>query len=153
MQGPAHANEEWWVYEKGLPHSSRGSLFAQLGNRLMVATDLTEVSRSAEERAMQVAARTGARLAIVAVVAAGSAEADAARRLAARIRLARRHGVHATGRIVSGDPGECVCDAARAINADAIIAPDEWRSAPGGGCGCGHIIRHAPCPVLIVKAV
>jgi nucleotide-binding universal stress UspA family protein len=103
---------------------------------------------------MQVAEQTGARLTILAVVPRhGSGDRGAGRRLEARVRLARRRGIDVWGWMATGDPGECVVEAAGAIGADAIImGPDQWPTLRTPGCLCGHVLLRAPCSVLIARA-
>lgn len=143
---------ESWVHEKGLPRVCREPLSAHLGQRLLVATDLSAASRPAELRAMQLAEETSATLVILAVVPSStSADHDPVRRLQARTRLARRKGIDASGRLVIGDPAECILQAAAADGADAIImGAAQWRAAVGSPCG--HVILHSRCPVLVTYA-
>ena len=143
---------ESWVHEKGLPRVCLEPLSAHLGQRLLLATDLSAASRPAERRAMQLAEETDARLLILAVVPSSTgADHDAVRRLQARTRLARRRGIDAAGRLVIGDPAECILQAAATDGADAIImGAAQWRAA--GGCPCGHVVLHSRCLVLVTYA-
>jgi nucleotide-binding universal stress UspA family protein len=151
VQARVSSRDETWVHEKGLPRVCREPSVSHLGQRLLVATDLTEASRPAEEQAMQIAEETGARLVILAVAATAGDDRDTpARRLAQRIRSARKRGIDVAGQVAVGDPGQRVVEAAVAIGADAIIiSPRQWERPREPGCPCGHIIRHAPCTVLI----
>jgi nucleotide-binding universal stress UspA family protein len=146
---------EAWVHETGLPHRRHGSLLADIGRRLLLATDLTQASRGAETRAIELAERIPrARLLVVAVVRPGAVDgatvADAVRRLVAR---ARERGVDAAGGVCTGEPGQVIVEAAAASRADTIIVGDDaWPSPRAAGCTCGHVIRHASCRVLVVSA-
>jgi nucleotide-binding universal stress UspA family protein len=146
---------EAWVHEKGLPHRRHGSLLADIGRRLLLATDLTPASRDAETRAIELAERIPrARLLVVAVVRPGTEDggtaADAVRRLVAR---ARERGIDAAGGVCSGEPGHVIVEVAAASCADAIIVGgDAWTSPEAATCTCGHVIRHASCRVLVVNA-
>lgn len=143
---------ESWVHEKGLPRVCRDPLAAHLGHRLLLATDLSAASRPAELRAMQLAEEAHATLLILAVVPSSTgADHAAVRRLQARTRLARRRGIAASGRLVVGDPAECILQAAAADGADAIImGAAQWR--PAVGSPCGHVILHSRCPVMVTYA-
>src|SRR5687767_14492840 len=118
MRGSGDRRREAWVHEKGLPRVCREPLAAHFGQRLLLATDLTAASRPAELRAIQLAAVTHARLWILAVRPSGVASDVAARRLQARTRLARRRGIDASGQLVSGDPAECILQAAATHRVD-----------------------------------
>jgi hypothetical protein len=145
---------EAWVREKGLPHRHHGSLLADIGRRLLLATDLTRASRDAEARAIELAARIpGARLLVIAVVRpgaeAGPTVADAVRRLVAR---ARERGIDAAGGVCVGEPGHVIVEVAAASRADTVIVGgDAWPSPKAAACTCGHIIRHVSCRVLVVN--
>lgn len=55
----------------------------------------------------------------------------------------------------SGSPGETICEVAAAIGADVIVMGTQGH---GGfkramvGSTSDHVIRHAPCPVLVERA-
>lgn len=150
--GPSLA--EAWVHEKGLPRTCWKPLVDHLGHRLLLATDLSEAAHHVEARAIELAERAGASLLILAIHPPGtSLDARSARRLRARIRLARRRGIRAEGSVVMGDPAAAILQVAAATGAHTIvIGADQWRGWPPGGCACGHILRHASCPVLVVQA-
>ena len=138
------------MHEKGLPRVCHKPLAAHLGQRLLLATDLSAASRPAERRAMQLAEQTDARLVILAVVPSRAAEHDAVGRLRARVRLARRRGTDASGQLVVGDPGASILQAAVTYAADTIVmGGSHWRGE--AGCPCGHVILHSRCPVLVVN--
>lgn len=142
---------EAWVYEKGLPRTRRDPLVEQLGNRLLVATDLSDRSRPVEDRALELAEAAGAHLVVLAVLPSqATGDGSAERRLRARIRLARRRGISVEGRIVAGEPAESILRVAAASGADAIvIGRDQWRGWAGEVCG--HVTLHACCPVLLTS--
>ena len=142
---------EAWVYEKGLPRICREPLVDHLGRRVLLATDLSDASRDVDARAIELAEEAGADLLILAIIRPeASGDGSFQKRLGARVRLARRRGIDAEGRIVAGDPADSILRVAASTGADAIvIGYDQWRGWASAGCVCGHVILHAPCPVLI----
>jgi nucleotide-binding universal stress UspA family protein len=150
MRGLGDERRETLVLEKGAPRGCRQPLAAHLGRRLLLATDLTAASRSAEERAMQLAEKAHASLLVLAIVPKkGALQHSAAGRLQGRTRLADRRGIDAVGRLVDGDPAACILNAAASDGADAIVMPGHWASAPD--CPCGRVVLHARCPVLVTN--
>ena len=57
-------------------------------------------------------------------------------------------------RIEGGDAGKTICDVARELGVDAIVVGSHMRRGVArfrrGSVG-EHVVRHAPCPVLIVR--
>jgi nucleotide-binding universal stress UspA family protein len=142
---------EVWVHEKGLPHICRQPLVDHLGQRMLVATDLSDDSSDVDARAIELAEMAGARLLVLAIVAPQAITDDShQKRLDALLGRARRRGIEAEGRIVMGDPADAILRAAIASRAYAIVIGDaQWRGWKNAGCVCGHVILHAPCRVLI----
>jgi len=60
---------------------------------------------------------------------------------------------HAVTRLLDGNPGQALCAFAKEVEADAIVMGSRGR---GGlkrallGSVSDHVLRHAPCPVLVV---
>ena len=60
---------------------------------------------------------------------------------------------HAVARLLDGNPGQALCAFAKEVEADAIVMGSRGR---GGlkrallGSVSDHVLRHAPCPVLVV---
>lgn len=58
-------------------------------------------------------------------------------------------------RVVSGDPGQALCDLAAELDASVLVAGSHGR---GGikrailGSVSDHLVRHAPCPVVLTRA-
>jgi nucleotide-binding universal stress UspA family protein len=55
----------------------------------------------------------------------------------------------------TGHPGESIVAAASAESADIIVVGSHGRSRIGrmvAGSVSDHVVRHAPCPVLVVRA-
>ncbi|MGO9873127.1 MAG: universal stress protein [Acidimicrobiia bacterium] len=58
-------------------------------------------------------------------------------------------------RIEGGDAGRTICDVARELGVDAIVVGSHTRRGLARfrlGSVSEHVVRHAPCPVLIVPA-
>ena len=141
--------------------------------RIMVASDLSKVSRGAFNTAIEFATSRGAELFIVHVIAPISPlvpeqfiqpgiletiEADA-RRWAERqlLRLAaaaRKSGIRVKVLLLSGDPADQIIRAARAHHADLIVVGTHGRrgfSKMMLGSVAEHVLRTAPCPVVTVR--
>jgi nucleotide-binding universal stress UspA family protein len=133
---------------------------------ILLATDLSASSREATERAIDLAGRLGARLLIVNVLdkrriaGSGSHErVDQARteretHLVKVVRDARAAGVTAEFLVWEGDPGGSIAAAAEAEHADLVVVGTRGRSGAGRmllGSVSDHVVRHATCPVLVVR--
>jgi nucleotide-binding universal stress UspA family protein len=141
--------------------------------RIMVASDLSKVSRGAFNTAIEFAASRGAELFIVHVIAPISPlvpeqfiqpgiletiEADARRwaerqlqRLAA---AARKSDIRVKALLLSGDPADQIIRAARAHHTDLIVVGTHGRrgfSKMMLGSVAEHVLRTAPCPVVTVR--
>ena len=150
------------------PHISRAGTDRQPFGAVLLATDLSEVSSPAETEAVRLAAGLGARMVAVSVIDPGSlrlpggrfrARVDqvrderetAATELVAR---ARDAGVQTEFLVWEGEPGEAILDAARSEGADLIVLGTHGRHGVGRslfGSVSDHIVRHAPCPVVVVR--
>jgi nucleotide-binding universal stress UspA family protein len=135
---------------------------------VLLATDLSATSAPAEDEALRLAARLHARLLAVSVIDPGtlrlasgrfSARVDqvrdqrsaAAQALVAR---GRQDGVPCEFLVWEGDPGEAIVDAARAENADLIVLGSHGRRGVHRsifGSVSDHVVRNAPCPVVVVR--
>ncbi len=133
---------------------------------ILLATDLTAASREATERAIELASRLEARLLIVNVLekrrlsGAGSHErVDQARSeresLLVRVaRSAREAGATTEFLVWEGDPGDSIAAAAEAEHADIVVVGTRGRSGAERmllGSVSDHVVRHADCPVLVVR--
>jgi nucleotide-binding universal stress UspA family protein len=133
---------------------------------VLLATDLTSASSEATDRAIELASRLGARLLIVHVMdsrrlAGGGSHSrlDLARTeregvLMDIVRRARLNGASAEFLIWTGDPGNALVAAAEAEHADLLVVGCHGRSGAGRmllGSVSDHLVRHAGCPVLVVR--
>ncbi len=133
---------------------------------ILLATDLTVASREATDRAVELASRLEARLLIVNVLekrrlsGSGSHErVDQARSereslLVKVVRDARDAGATAEFLVWDGDPGDSIAAAAEAEHADIVVVGTRGRSGAERmllGSVSDHVVRHAECPVLVVR--
>jgi len=133
---------------------------------VLLATDLTAASTEATERAIDLAARLGARLLIVNVLeqrrlsGGGShdrvdqARAERETHLVELVRRARGAGVTAEFLVWEGDPASSIVAAAEAEAADLVVVGTRGRSGAERmllGSVSDHVVRNADCPVLVVR--
>jgi nucleotide-binding universal stress UspA family protein len=133
---------------------------------ILLATDLSVASREATDRAIDLAGRLDARLLIVNALekrrlsGAGSHDrVDQARTereslLVEVVRGARDAGVTAEFLVWDGDPGDSIAAAAEAEHADLVVVGTRGRSGAERmllGSVSDHVVRHAECPVLVVR--
>lgn len=133
---------------------------------ILLATDLTAASHEATERAVELAGRLEARLLIVNVLekrrlsGGGSHDrVDQARSeretlLVKVVRDAREAGASAEFLVWEGDPGDSIAAAAEAEHADIVVVGTRGRSGAERmllGSVSDHVVRHADCPVLVVR--
>jgi nucleotide-binding universal stress UspA family protein len=68
----------------------------------------------------------------------------------------RQHGVAVEAKVAQGTPGEVIVGEAEAAGADLIAMTTHGRSGLGRlvlGSVSDHVLRHATCPVLLLRAV
>jgi nucleotide-binding universal stress UspA family protein len=137
-------------------------------SRILLATDLSRASAGASDEAIQHARALRAELLAVSVIdglQGGVFERQpermdqrrAARELAAQALVirGRRAGVQTTFLVWEGDPGPAIVEAAEAEHADLVVIGSRGRNRVERavlGSVSDHVIRHARCPVLIVRA-
>lgn len=133
----------------------------------MLATDLSEASSVATEHAFEVAEALAADLVILSVIdvsqqrAPGDLRVDQVRRtreaqVVEVVERARRRRIPTEFLIWTGNPADSIVEAAAAEGADMIVVGSHGRSGLGRailGSVSDHVVRHAPCPVLVVRAV
>ena len=146
------------------PLASRGTPV----RTLLLATDLADASASATEEAFDLAGRLGARLLVVSVIDPGALQLPGGRFRArvdqvrerreaqaqALVERGREEGLDVSFLIWTGDPGDMIVEAAEAEQADMVLVGSHGRGAVGRffiGSVSEHVVRHAPCPVLVVR--
>ena len=135
--------------------------------RILLATDLSPASEGATREALDLARDLRARLLIVSVIdptartIPGSrveridqqraVRLDSAQAVVAR---GREEGVEASFLVWEGEPGPSIVEAAASEQVDMIVVGSHGRGAMGRlliGSVSDHVVRHAPCPVLVVR--
>ncbi len=136
--------------------------------RILLATDLSAASDAAADQALDLAHDLGADLLVVSVidprslrlpggrVGARVDQVRASREAAAQELVARGRGagVQVTFLIWEGNPGESIVDAARSEEVDLVVVGSHGRGSMGRffiGSVSEHVVRHAHCPVLVVR--
>jgi nucleotide-binding universal stress UspA family protein len=122
---------------------------------ILLATDASAASQAAEDEAIDLAARLGGRLVVLSVVS-GVPSVRSSRELAveAIVQRARAGGASATGLTWDGDAGESIVEASESEAADLIVVGTHERGAVGRlflGSVSDHVVRHAQCPVMVVR--
>lgn len=147
-----------------LPKSEGGQI-----RRVLLATDLSPTSDLATDWAFDLAHRNEAALLIVSVIDPRELRLPGGgfrlrvdqvreRREAIAQQLVQRGreiGLRVTFLVWTGEPGESIVSAAEAEGADVILVGAHTRGTLGRllmGSVSEHVARHAPCPVLIVRA-
>jgi nucleotide-binding universal stress UspA family protein len=137
--------------------------------RILLATDLSPASEGAARQALELAADLGADLLIVSVIDPRALHLPGARFgiRVDQVRMAREaaaQGLVAQGRasgvkvgflVWEGEPGESVVEAAISERADLVVVGSHGRGSVGRffiGSVSEHVVRNAPCPVLVVRA-
>ena len=136
--------------------------------RVLLGTDLGATTELATDRAFDLAHRHAAELLVVSVIdprdmVQQGPTADSrwdqvrdGRHEAARTLVARglKLGVAVSFLVWTGDPGESIVAAAESENADLIVVGTHGRRSIGRlllGSVSEHVVRNAPCPVLVIR--
>ncbi|HKB29092.1 MAG TPA: universal stress protein [Candidatus Limnocylindrales bacterium] len=134
---------------------------------ILLATDLSPASDGAAAQALALAHDLGADVLVMSAIDPRSILADGLARRVDRIRLARElaaQGLVAKGRelgvtvsflIWDGPAGEAIVEVATNEQVDMVVVGSHGRRAVGRflvGSVSEHVVRHAPCPVLVVRA-
>jgi len=137
--------------------------------RILLATDLSAASEGATLQALDLAHDLGAELLIVSVIDPGSLrlpggrfgvrvdQVRTSREAAAQelVSRGRSAGVRVRFLIWEGDPGDSIVDAAQSEQVDIVVVGSHGRGSVGRffiGSVSDFVVRHAPCPVLVVRA-
>lgn len=136
--------------------------------RILLATDLSPASEGAADQAIQLAHDLRAELLVVSVIdeaRPGTTDRQSgrmdqrrvSRELAARALVARGHraGVEVSFLVWAGEPGPAIVEAAGAESADLVVVGSRGRNRVERfvlGSVSDHVVRHATCPVLIVRS-
>lgn len=149
-------------------HGATPEVASPATQKLLLATDLSDASASATDEAFALAARLGAALLVVSVIDPGSlllpggrfrARVDQVRQRREQlaqtlVERGRSEGVPVSFLVWEGDPGNMIVEAAEAEHADMVLVGSHGRGAVGRfflGSVSEHVVRHAPCPVLVVR--
>ena len=136
--------------------------------KLLLATDLSEASEAATDQAFELAKRLEASLLVVSVIDPGALQLPGGRFRArvdqvrerrevqaqALVERGRSEGVVVSFLVWTGDPGDMIVEAAEAEHVDMVLVGSHGRGAVGRlflGSVSEHVVRHAPCPVLVVR--
>ena len=154
------------------PETSPASAVVELSprrtiGRIVLATDLSPASAGATDQALELACSLRADLLVVSVIDSATSlssgpvprmdQRRAARELAAQaiVVRGRRMGVGVSFLVWEGAPGPAIVEAAQSEAADMIIVGTRGRGRVERfvlGSVSDHVVRHAACPVLIVRA-
>lgn len=135
--------------------SAPGTIAMARIETILLATDASTASQAAENEAIDLAARLGGRLIVLSVVS-GAPSVRTSRELAveAIVQRARAGGASATGLTWAGDAGESIVEASESEAADLIVVGTHERGTVGRlflGSVSDHVVRHARCPVMVVR--
>ena len=133
---------------------------------ILLATDLSPASAGAAAEALDLAHDLGASVLIMSVIdgrpmAHGSPrridQVRLERELAAQdvVTRGRARGVPVRFLIWQGSPGEAIVEVARSEQVDLVVVGSHGRGPVGRmliGSVSEHVVRNAPCPVLVVRA-
>jgi nucleotide-binding universal stress UspA family protein len=136
--------------------------------RILLATDLAPASEGAADQAIDLARDLHADLLVVSVIDGTRIHAleqlpdrmdqrRAAREMAAQsiVVRGRSAGVNVSFLVWEGDPGPAIIEAAEAERVDLVVVGTRGRNRVERavlGSVSDHVIRHAHCPVLVVRA-
>jgi nucleotide-binding universal stress UspA family protein len=133
--------------------------------RILLATDLSPASDGAAVQALDLASDLGADLLVLSVIDPEGRrpthrdrmdQLRADREFAAQglVSRGRKQGVTVRFLIWEGPPGESIVEAATSEQVDLVVVGSHGRGVVGRflvGSVSEHVVRHAPCPVLVVR--
>ena len=133
---------------------------------IMLATDLSPASDGATIQALDLAHDLGADVLVMSAIDPRPVHGDGIAMRLDRLRIerelaaqdvvarGRQRGVNVRFLIWDGPPGEAIVDVARSEQVDLVVVGSHGRGAVGRffvGSVSEHVVRHAPCPVLVVR--
>jgi nucleotide-binding universal stress UspA family protein len=138
--------------------------------KILLATDLSPASDDATDWGFDLAIRTGGSLLVVSVIdphdlrlpgGGFRARMDQVRErreelIEALVERGQQAKVPVSFLVWEGDPAESIVAAAQAEAVDLVVVGTHGRGAIGRlliGSVSEHIVRHAPCPVTVVRAI
>ena len=136
--------------------------------RVLLGTDLGQTSELATDRAFDLAHRHGAELLVVSVIDPNDMQQETSRvgirwdevrdgrndAAQALVTRGRALGVSVSFLVWTGDPGESIVSAAEAESVDLVVVGTHGRGTIERlflGSVSDHVVRNAPCPVLVVR--
>ena len=134
---------------------------------ILLATDLSPASDGAAAQALDLAHDLGADVLVMSAIEPRDPHPDhitkrldhlrLERELAAQdvVARGRARGVNVRFLIWDGPPGEAIVDVARSEQVDMVVVGSHGRGLVGRffvGSVSEYVVRHAPCPVLVVRA-
>jgi nucleotide-binding universal stress UspA family protein len=141
---------------------------ARSTRRILLATDLSGASEAATEEALELAHDLRAELLVVSVIDPTTRlpadslvlrmdQRRAARETAAQalVLRGRSMGIGVSVLVWEGEPGPSIVDAAASEQADLVVVGSHNRGPVGRifiGSVSEHVVRNAPCPVLVVRS-
>jgi nucleotide-binding universal stress UspA family protein len=136
-------------------------------SRILLATDLSVASDGASTQAFDLARDLGADLLVLSVIDPTSGriagrpgqridQLRAGREQAAQglVTQGREAGIRVSFLIWEGSPGEAIVDVATSEAVDLVVVGSHGRGSIGRlliGSVSDHVVRHASCPVLVVR--
>jgi nucleotide-binding universal stress UspA family protein len=134
---------------------------------ILLAIDGSPASEPASEQAIDLATQVEARLLVVSVLGTSSRPSEAPAYTAvadsrdslttkaqAVVQRAKAAGANATFLVWEGEPGEAIVAAANSEGVDLIVVGSHGRSGVSRffiGSVSDYVVRHARCPVMVVR--
>jgi nucleotide-binding universal stress UspA family protein len=151
-----------------LSPDSQSAVHRTTPHLVLVATDTSATSASAERAGVELAARVGASMILLSVIdpsrlrlpgglfhtRVDQVRTERESALARTVEDARKHGVSALFLIWEGDPGAVVIEAAEAEGADVIVVGSHARGPVGRlllGSVSAYVVDHAKRPVVVIR--
>jgi len=149
------------------PRSAPGARAVGSIRLILLATDLSPASAGAAVQALDLAHDLGADILVMSAIEPRDPHPDRITKRLDHLRLERElaaqdvvargraRGVNVRFLIWDGSPGEAIVDVARSEQVDMVVVGSHGRGMVGRffvGSVSEYVVRHAPCPVLVVRA-